>query len=103
MIRLVQWCTIPIPEKESTAGKNLKYHAELWCHLVDILELFLAIFYYGTQWGTFLTGINLKIKNHMILDICLENIFAKFGYSWSRIKKIKPSQYFTYKTYIKLW
>ncbi len=43
---------------------------------------------------------NLKIQNHRILDICLEIISTKFGWSRSKINKIKTRDIFTYKTYI---
>ena len=60
----------------------------------------LGTFYNGTQWGKFLGGRILKIQKHRILDVCLVNISTKFGQSRSRIKKIKTSQCFTYRTYI---
>ncbi len=43
-----------------------------------------------------------KSQNHRILDDYLESICAKFGWYRSKIKKIKPRDIFTYKTYIKL-
>ncbi len=64
-----------------TAGEILKGGSELSCHLVDVLELFSAIFYNGAQWVKFPMGKNLKIQNHRILDICLEIISTKFGRS----------------------
>ncbi len=83
-----------------TAGENPKYGSELWCHLVDVSELFFELFFNGNQWGKIFRGRILKIQNHGILDMCPENVFTKFGWYRSKIDKIKSSQSFTYKTYI---
>ncbi len=48
---------------------------------MDVLELFSTSFYNGPQWAKFPMGKNLKIQNHRILDVCLEIICAKFGWS----------------------
>ncbi len=69
--------------------KSQKSGSELSCHLVDVLELFSAIFYNGAQWEKFPMGRNLKIQNHRILDICLEIISTRFGWFRSKINKIK--------------
>ncbi len=66
--------------------KSQKSGSELSRHLV---ELFSAIFYNGVQWAKFPMGRNLKIQNHRILDICLGVISTKFGWSRSKINKIK--------------
>ncbi len=75
--------TGPLLEKSQKSG------SELSRHLVDVLELFSAIFYNGAQWAKFPMGRNLKNQNHRILDICLEIISTKCGWSRSKINKIK--------------
>ncbi len=62
---------------------------ELWCHLVDVLELILPNSYDGPQWGIFFLSRNCKNKKHRILDIHLKNIYARFGCSESRNKNFK--------------
>ncbi len=76
-------------------GRGKKYdraynHAEnIWCHLVDVLELILPNSYNGPQWGKFFLSRNWKNKKHRILDTYLKNIWAKFGCSKSRNKNFK--------------
>ena len=71
--------------------------------MVDVLELFSAIFYKGAQWAKFPMGRNFKIQNHRILDICLEIISTKFGWSRSKINKIKTRDILLIKPIYKLW
>ena len=73
---------MPVQIIQTLLEKSQKSGSELSRHLVDVLELFSAIFYNGAQWAKFPMGRNLKIQNHRILDICLEIISTKFG--WSR-------------------
>ncbi len=69
--------------------KCKKSAGELWCHLVDVLELILQNSYNGPQWGIFFLSRNWKNKKHRILGIHLKNIYARFGWSKSRNKNFK--------------
>ncbi len=46
---------------------------------------------------------HLKIQNHRILDICLEVISTKVGWSRSKIDKIKTRDILPIKPIYKLW
>ncbi len=79
----------------------VNYHATWWM----FWNYFQLFFYNGAQWARFPMGRNLKIQNHRILDICLEIISAKFGWSRSKINKIKTSDILLIKPIYmyKLW
>ncbi len=73
--------------KHATAGEMQKKSDQLWCHLVDVLELILPNFHNGPQWKNFLLSRNWKNKKHRILDIHQKDIYAEFGCSKSKNKK----------------
>ncbi len=83
--------------------KSQKSGSELSRHLMDVLEVFSAIFYNGAQWVKFPMGWNLKIQNYMVLEICLEIISTKFGWSRSKTNKIKTRDILLIKPIYKLW